>query len=115
MDKNKNIKVENLDDKNLKDALIKRALGFEAVDEVKEYSVDENEKLKLTKKKITKKFVSPDISAAKTLLEYYFNDNKNELENMTDEELIEEKKRLLKLLECEEKNINTQEGEIDEK
>ena len=85
-------------DESIKDALIKRALGYEAVDEVKEYAVDENEKMKLTKKKITKKFVSPDISAAKTLLEYYFNENKNDLEQMTDDELLAERERLLKLL-----------------
>ena len=96
-------KVDSMDE-SIKNALIKRALGYEAIDEVKEYAVDENEKMKLTKKKITKKFVSPDISAAKTLLEYYFEENKSEYENMSDDELLAERERLLNLLKKGEKN-----------
>lgn len=96
-------KTENIETDNIKEALIKRALGFEAIDEVKEYAVDENEKLKLTKKKVTKKFISPDISAAKALLEIYYKDNKNELDLMSNEELIAEKNRLLNLLKESEK------------
>ena len=94
-------KLEDVDE-SIKLALIKKALGYEAIDEVKEYAVDENEKMKLTKKKITKKFVSPDIAAAKTLLEYYFDENKNEYEAMSDEELLAERERLLNLLKSEE-------------
>lgn len=94
-------KLEDVDE-SIKLALIKKALGYEAIDEVKEYAVDENEKMKLTKKKITKKFVSPDIAAAKTLLEYYFDENKNEYEAMSDEELLAERERLLSLLKIEE-------------
>jgi len=93
---------------NIKQALIKRALGFEAIDEVKEYAVDENEKLKLTKKKVTKKFISPDISAAKALLEIYYKDNKSELETLTNEELIAEKERLLNLLKNTEKESESE-------
>ncbi len=100
---------EKIDDNTIKQALIKRALGYEAIDEVKEYSVDENENLKLTKKKITKKFISPDITAAKALLEFYFNDKKDEFENMSDNELLYEKERLLKLL--KEESIK---NEVDE-
>ncbi len=101
-------KVDSVDE-SIKNALIKRALGYEAVDEVKEYSIDENEQMKLTKKKITKKFVSPDISAAKTLLEYYFAENKNEFEQMSDEELLRERERLLKLLKEESKEGKSEE------
>lgn len=93
---------------NIKQALIKRALGFEAIDEVKEYAVDENEKLKLTKKKVTKKFISPDISAAKALLEIYYKDNKSELKTLTNEELIAEKERLLNLLKNTEKESESE-------
>lgn len=95
-------KKEMLKNSDIKEALIKRALGFDAIDEVKEYAVDENEKLKLTKKKVTKKFVSPDISAVKTLLEVYFSSEQNEFDNMTTEELLLERDKLLKHLKEEE-------------
>ena len=62
----KNKAVSNAD---FKDALIKKALGYDAVEVVEEYvSCDEGE-IKLSKKKVTKKNVPPDLSAIKILME----------------------------------------------
>ena len=53
---------------DIKDALRRRAVGFETDEVVEEYSVSDGEPV-LVKRKVTKKAVPPDISAAKLLLE----------------------------------------------
>lgn len=78
---------------DLKIALIKKALGYDATEVVEEYIADE-EGVKLSKKKVTKKNVPPDITAIKLLLE----GEELDLSKMSDDELIKEKERLLKLL-----------------
>lgn len=50
------------------DALLRRALGFDCEETVDEYGFSEGEEV-LVKRKVTKKYVPPDISAAKLLLE----------------------------------------------
>ena len=96
--------MEEINEKKLKKALIKRALGYDADEVVEEYSFDEDGKAKLSKKKVTKKHFAPDISAMKILLERYGNMSKEEIELMSDEELKAERIRLIKLLEEEEEN-----------
>ena len=81
----------------IKQALIKKAVGFSHDEVIEEYSIDENGDKKLVKKKITKKFSPPDIPAIKILLDN-FNDTQD-LEEMTDQQLQQEKLRLLKELE----------------
>ncbi len=94
-----------MDDEQLKEALIKKALGFESDEIVEEYLPDENGNPVLSKRKITKKFNSPDISALKFLLEQSeFSDD--EISRMTDAELEAEKDRLLQLLKQKEKEEN---------
>lgn len=78
----------------LKKALVKKALGYDYTEVVEEYVSSEDGDIKLTKKKITKKNVPPDITALKMLAEQ----TETPLEYMTDEELEEEKKRLLNIL-----------------
>ena len=87
-----------MEDKDLKDALYKKAVGFLSDEIVEEYSLDENGNSVLNKRKVTKKFNPPDINAVKFLMEQkgLFSDEK--LSHMTLSELKEEKKRLLKLL-----------------
>ncbi len=92
-----------MNEEEIKQALLKKALGYESDEVIEEYSADENGKPILTKRKITKKFNPPDIAALRFLLE------KNELADdeiskMTDEQLMREKERLLKLLNEKEKN-----------
>lgn len=80
----------------LKEALYRRALGFESDEVVEEYSFCEGEAV-LLKRKVTKKHVPPDISAAKMLL-----DGEKPVKEMSDAELEREKERLLLLLKSKE-------------
>ena len=85
---NKNYKTD------LENALIKKALGYDATEVVEEYSSDSEGEIRLLKKKITKKNVPPDMTALKFLLD----ETEKDLTQMTDEELFEEKVRLLNIL-----------------
>ena len=78
---------------SVKSALRKKAFGYDTEETVEEFAYKEGEEI-LSKKKVTKKNVPPDIAAIKMLLE-----ENAELSEMTDEELEQEKIRLLKLLE----------------
>ena len=90
----------------VKDALIKRALGFDSDEIVEEYVTDDNGKSVLSKRKVTKKYTPPDMSALKVLIEQAEFDD--EISHMTDKELLREKDRLLKLLaEKEKENENS--------
>ena len=86
----------------IKKALMKKALGYDANDIVEEYVIDEDGGTKSSKKKITKKHYSPDISAVKVLLERYYKTYEEKVLDMTDESLQKEKTRLEKLLKGEE-------------
>jgi hypothetical protein len=77
----------------LESALLKKALGYLSTEITEEYSTIEGE-IKLSKKKVTKKRVPPDLIAIKLLL-----DNKSDnIESMSDEDLEKEKARLTQLL-----------------
>ena len=96
-------------DKQLCDAVMSKANGCEAREVIEEYALDEQtENIKLVKKKITTKYLPPDISAVKMYLgmtqlgsELY--------DQMTDDELLAEKNRLLNILK------NMEEGDGDYK
>ena len=79
----------------IRDAIVRRALGYESDEIVEEYGFSEGEAV-LVKRKVTKKQVPPDIGAAKMLRE------EKPLRAYSDEELAREKERLLKLLQKEE-------------
>lgn len=88
-----------------KDALKKKALGYDVDEVVEEYVTDENGEEHLQKRKVTKKHNPPDLGALKVLLDSENADKK--LSDLTDAELEKEKQRLLKLLRNkEEKNEN---------
>lgn len=82
---------------DLKKALVKKALGYDAEEIVEEY-VGDDEGVKLSKRKITKKNYPPDVTAIKMLLS-----DEKPIENLSDEELAQEKRRLLELLKTVEK------------
>ena len=82
---------------DIKDALRRRAVGFETDEVVEEYSVSDGEPV-LVKRKVTKKAVPPDISTAKLLLE-----SETPVAAWSDEQLAAEKERLLGLLRAEAK------------
>lgn len=82
------------DSAKYKAALIKKALGYNATEVVEEYVSNEDGDVKLTKKKITKKNVPPDLTALKMLIEQA----EVSVSEMSDEQLEQEKTRLLQLL-----------------
>lgn len=84
--------------KQIQDALLKRAVGYDAEEVSEEYSFNEQGEKFLSKRKVSKKHFSPDVSAIKILLENYGEKKVDELEKMTDEELFAERDRLLDLL-----------------
>lgn len=90
-------KKENGDDIN--SALLKKALGFDAKEIVEEYASDGDGEIRLSKKKITIKCVPPDVAALKMILE-----RETPLSGYTDEELEEEKRRLIEVIRKSEKN-----------
>jgi hypothetical protein len=99
---------KNLSEKKIEKALIKKALGYDSTEVVEEYVTGEEGEIKLTKKKVTKKNVPPDITAIKMLME---DDSEKDVFTMSDEELIAERNRLLNLL----KEIQDEKGEKGEK
>ena len=90
--KSKRKKVDLKQD--LKEVLIKKALGYDVQEVIEEYSSDGDGEVKLSKKKVTTKYVPPDMTALKILLD----ENQKDTAQMTDEELYQEKVRLLYLL-----------------
>lgn len=85
-----------MEDSDLNKALLKKALGFVSDEIVEEYTLDEEGNSVLNKRKVTKKYNPPDLSAMKVLMEKTSVCDK--LSQMTNSELKQEKKRLLKLL-----------------
>ncbi len=84
-----------LNQKKLRTALIKKALGYDATEIIEEYVGGEEGEIRLSKKKVTKKEVPPDVTALKILLET----EEKPISELSDDELEQEKTRLLKLLE----------------
>ncbi len=82
--------------KKITQALVKKAIGFDTVETVEEFSETDGE-IKLLKRKVTTKTVPPDVSAVKLLLE--MQSEERNIVDMTDEELEKERVRLMKLLE----------------
>lgn len=100
------VKKYNVD--SIKKALCKKALGF-SIDEItEEYGADDGDKLKLIKRKVVSKQIPPDISALKILFEY--EEKETDLSKLTDEELLKEKERLLKMIEEEVKDYDSEES-----
>ena len=92
---------------DLKDALVRRALGYDTEEIVEEYREEEGEPL-LIKRKVTKKSVHPDLAAIRLLLEER---EETPVPEMTDEELAAEKARLMaQLKEWEEKSGKEKKG-----
>lgn len=80
-----------MEDKSVKQALKRCAVGFETGEVVEEFVMEGGE-LRLVKKKVTRRDIPPDIKAVKMLLD---GDNVSQL---SEEELESERERLLKIL-----------------
>ena len=88
--------------KNLKDdffeVITKKAKGYCVNEVVEEYVMDE-EGLKMTKKKVTKKHIPPDIAAAKLMVD--MQQTTNELtDEQLEAELIKLKSQIMEELKC---------------
>ena len=101
--KGKVSKKRKVKEKDFKDALIKKALGYDATEIIEEYVSSEEGEIKLPKKKVTTKNVPPDITALKILME----ESQTDISTLSNEELEKEKARLLELL----NKSNKQKGE----
>lgn len=84
-------------DSKLKKALIKKAFGYTQEETIEEYVKQEDEVV-LSKKKVTKKDVAPDLTAIKLMMDY-FDLNDKKIDEMTTEELLKEKEKLKEILE----------------
>lgn len=94
MTKKKKTKNKEEDEKEkIVNALTLKAMGFNHDEVVEEYVCTPEGEIKLAKRKVTKKFIPPDIPAVKILLSQF--DRNVDFSNMTEEELKKEKKRLL--------------------
>lgn len=80
--------------KSVGEALLKAALGCKIAEVTEEYAEVDGE-LKLLKRKKTKKDIPPDLKAVQLLLETGAD---RDISALSDEELEEEKQRLLRLL-----------------
>lgn len=80
-----------MSEKDIRDAIMKVALGYSLEEVTEEYGVEDGE-LRLVKRKETKKDVPPDLKAVKLLLD------EKDFSVLSDEELEAEKQRLLKRL-----------------
>lgn len=89
------------DEQDLKQAIIKRALGYDATEVVEEFAQSDQGEVKLTKRKVTTKSVPPDITALKLLIDEW---TVKPLNEMTDEQLEQEKQRLLEMLSANKKS-----------
>lgn len=87
----------------VEEALLRRATGYEATETVEEFAECDGE-IKLIKRKVSTKNVPPDVSAARLVMEAEF----SSVTDMTDEQLQEEKLRLLNIIKEEENNAKKQ-------
>ncbi len=90
-----------MEDKLLK-SLLKKAIGYNVSEISEEYNVDGDGNEILSKRKVVKKYVPPDITALKVYLE--LSENNKDYENMPDEKLLEIRERLLKEINESSKN-----------
>ncbi len=77
-------------------SLLDLAKGCVLKEKTEEFVVNAEGVLVLKSRKVVKKQLTPDLSAIKVLMDF---NEKDEFENMTDEELEKEKKRLMEELE----------------
>jgi len=90
--------IDEKDTEKLTKSLFKKAVGYTVDEVVEEYVNSEDEQdLRLIKRKITKKHIPPDIAAAKTLLDSV-DENFERYRSMSDEELIKKRDELLKII-----------------
>lgn len=106
-------RTERTDYKKLmEEVLLRKAKGYSFEEKTEEFAVVDGE-MTLVKRKVSTKYVQPDVGALKALAE--LTDDIGDLSEMTDEQLKAEKLRLLKLLKlCEDGKASDGVEEADE-
>lgn len=87
--------IKNKDIEAVKNALIKKAIGYTTDEVVEEYVIDDKNCEHLVKKKITRKFVPADLTASKMLLDYLA-EKPETYDNLSEAELDEKAIKLFK-------------------
>ena len=103
------VRHESRTAKSVGDALLKAALGCRVAEVTEEYAEVDGE-LKLLKRKKTKKDIPPDLKAVQLLIQ---TGEEKDISALSDEELEEEKKRLLRLLYENEKNAAREKDDLE--
>ena len=80
----------------IENAIAKKAVGYDYTEEVEEFSM-QDDAFVVSKKKVTKKHSPPDMQAAKLLAEWN-GEQKQAVAELSEEELLKERDRLLALL-----------------
>lgn len=106
-------RTERTDYKKLmEEVLLRKAKGYSFEEKTEEFAVVDGE-MTLVKRKVSTKYVQPDVGALKALAE--LTDDIGDLSELTDEQLKAEKLRLLKLLKlCEDGKASDDIEEADE-
>ena len=106
-------RTERTDYKKLmEEVLLRKAKGYSFEEKTEEFAVVDGE-MTLVKRKVSTKYVQPDVGALKALAE--LTDDIGDLSELTDEQLKAEKLRLLKLLKlCEDGKASDGVEEADE-
>lgn len=104
--------MERETEKAIRDALVKRAKGYDAEEVVEEYADDGDGGARLVKRRVTVKNYPPDVAAAKLLLVFDAGKEGVDPAALSDEALAEERERLLKILEDIGKDENCQENDL---
>lgn len=106
-------RTERTDYKKLmEEVLLRKAKGYSFEERTEEFAVVDGE-MTLVKRKVSTKYVQPDVGALKALAE--LTDDIGDLSELTDEQLKAEKLRLLKLLKlCEDGKASDGIEEADE-
>lgn len=106
-------RTERTDYKKLmEEVLLRKAKGYSFEEKTEEFAVVDGE-MTLVKRKVSTKYVQPDVGALKALAE--LTDDIGDLSELTDEQLKAEKLRLLKLLKlCEDGKASGGVEEADE-
>lgn len=80
---------------NLEEVLYQKAMGYSVKETTEEFAMVEDE-LKLTKKKVNVKYYAPDLNALELMLNKKY--SQQDVTKLSDEELEQEKQKLIKQL-----------------
>lgn len=87
---------QNKTQDELTKAVLSKAVGCKTCEVIEEYAKEDGD-ITLVKKKITTKYLPPDMMAVKTLMALS-GQEEDDLSKLTDEQLFKEKRRLLEVL-----------------